>query len=140
MKQSVPTRRSTVMKQPRLLDVRLRLAELYYETRKVPAFLQQAHFMHGQIRNAVQSEEWRKVLSMGRMIAVSDPLFAAAVIGDQIEFIGSRSNTPKKAYVRIGEEKRFRKPLAEIPDGYEAVRRATRRTERRREGEGGGRK
>src|SRR3546814_16039338 len=78
--------------------------------------------MHGQIRNAVQSEEWRKVLSMGRMIAVTDPLFAEAVIGDKIEFIGSRSNTPKQAYVRIGEEERFRKPLAEIADGYEAVR------------------
>src|SRR3546814_4090025 len=76
--------------------------------------------MHGQIRNAVQSEEWRKVLSMGRMIAVTDPLFAEAVIGDKIEFIGSRSNTPKQAYVRIGEEERFRKPLAEIADGYEA--------------------
>src|SRR3546814_3078111 len=48
-----------VAKQPQLLDLRLRLAELYYETRKVPAFLQQARFMHGQIRNAVQSEEWR---------------------------------------------------------------------------------
>src|SRR3546814_4857910 len=44
-----------VAKQPQLLDLRLRLAELYYETRKVPAFLQQARFMHGQIRNAVQS-------------------------------------------------------------------------------------
>src|SRR3546814_8113856 len=62
---------------------------------------------------------FRSVLSMGRMIAVSDPLFAEAVIGDKIEFIGSRSNTPKQAYVRIGEEERFRKPLAEIADGYE---------------------
>src|SRR3546814_20073612 len=64
---------------------------------------------------------WRTVLSMGRMIAVTDPLFAEAVIGDKIEYIGSRSNTPKQAYVRIGEEERFRKPLAEIADGYEAV-------------------
>src|SRR3546814_6415185 len=61
-------------------------------------------------------------LSMGRMISGTDPLFAEAVIGDKIKFIGSRSNTPKQAYVRIGEEERFRKPLAEIADGYEAVR------------------
>src|SRR3546814_5086124 len=74
-----------VAKQPQLLDLRLRLAELYYETHKVPAFLQQARFMHGQIRNAVQSEEWRKVQSMGRMIAVTAPLLAEAVLGDNID-------------------------------------------------------
>lgn len=111
-----------VAKQPQLLDLRLRLAELYYETRKVPAFLEQARYMHGQIRNAAESEEWRKVLSMGRMLAPSNGLFAEAPIGDKIEFIGSRSITPKQAYVRIGEDERFRKPLAEIAEGYEAVR------------------
>lgn len=111
-----------ISRQPQLLDLRLRLAELYYETRKLSAFLQQARYMHGQIRNAADSEEWRKVLSMGRMLAASDPLFAEAPVGDKIEFIGSRSITPKQAYARIGEDERFRKPLAEIADGYEAVR------------------
>lgn len=111
-----------VSKQPELLDLRLRLVELYYETRKADLFLQQARQMQKHVRNPKQSEEWRKVLSMGRMLAPSDPLFAEVPAGDTIEFIGSRPITPQVAYTRIGEDERFRKPLAEIAEAYEAVR------------------
>lgn len=114
--------REQIAKQPQSLDLRLRMAELYYDMRKVPAFLEQARFIQRHIHGAVESEEWRKVLSMGRMLVPGDALFATAPIGDKIEFIGSHSAAPKQAYVRIGEEERFRKPLAEIADAYEAVR------------------
>src|SRR3546814_12658234 len=72
-----------VAKQPQLLDLRLRLAELYYETRKVPAFLQPARFLHGQIPNAVHTEECRKVTNMRLRFAVSDPLFDETGIGEK---------------------------------------------------------
>jgi tryptophan synthase beta chain len=111
-----------VVRQPQLLDLRLRLAELYYETRKVEAFLQQARYVHGQIKGSDKSDEWRKILSMGRMIAATDALFIEAPVGDKIEFIGSKSITPTVAYTRIGEEERFRAPLAEIAEAYELVR------------------
>jgi len=111
-----------IARQPQSLDLRLRLAELYYETRRVQPFLEQARQMHAQIRDPADSEPWRKILSMGRMIAVTDPLFAEAPIGDRIEFVGARATAPKLAYARIGEEERFRKPLAEIAEAYETVR------------------
>ncbi|NKF22628.1 pyridoxal-phosphate dependent enzyme [Solimonas marina] len=118
-----------IAREPQQLDARLRLAELYYEMRKTDAFLFQARYVHQQIPGGEQSTEWRKIISMGRMIAPRDPLFVDAEIGDRIEFVSARPTAapspaaPAHGYTRIGEEERFRKPLAEVAAAYEVIRR-----------------
>lgn len=109
-------------KQPHLLDLRQKLAELYFETRRTDDFLRQARQIHLRIKDPAKSAEWRKVFSMGRMLAASDPLFADTSGGAVIEFVTPKAVAQQQAYTRIGDEERFRKPLQEIAAGYEEIR------------------
>ncbi len=111
-----------ISKQPNLMNLRLRLAELYYETRRTEDFLRQARQMRALIKGSVNVEEWRKVVSMGRMIADHDPMFSEAAIGATIEFIAPRAVAAKASYTRIGDDERFRKPLQELSEGYTEIR------------------
>lgn len=107
--------------QPHLLDLRLKLAELYYETRRVEEFVRGARQMRNYVSNPGKSEEWRKVTSMGRMLAPAESMFNEAP-GDSIPFIASTAAAQKAAYSRIGDEERFKKHLQLLADSYEEIR------------------
>jgi tryptophan synthase beta chain len=107
--------------QPQMLDLRLKLAELYYETRRADEFLRHARQMRSQVKDPQKSDEWRKVLSMGRMMVPGDPLFSESG-GDTIEFVVPKTAAPQSTYTRIGDEERFRKPLLALAEGYEEIR------------------
>ena len=115
-----------ISKQPNLMNLRLRLAELYYETRRTDDFLHQARQMRALIKEGVKSEEWRKVMSMGRMIADHDPLFVEASPDSTIEFIAPKTVSAQARYTRIGDEERFRRPLHELSEDYEKIRQDSR--------------
>lgn len=112
--------------QPNLMNLRLRLAELYYETRRTDDFLHQARQMRALIKPGVKAEEWRKMVSMGRMIADHDPLFLEVSSDASIEFITPKTVAAQVRYTRIGDEERFRKPLQNLSEEYEKIRQDSR--------------
>jgi tryptophan synthase beta chain len=110
-----------IKQQPQMLDLRLKLAELYYETRRGDEFLRQARQMRAHVRDPLQSDEWRKVASMGRMLLPGEDLFREP-LGETIEFIAPKAVAPQNNYTRIGDEERFRQPLQQLAESYEEIR------------------
>lgn len=110
-----------IASQPTVLDLRLKLAELYYETRRVEAFVKLARQVQTMIPNLRRSPDWGRIVSMGRIIALDDPMFLEAEVADRVEYITAKASVVRD-YKRIGEEERFRKPLAAVAEAYEAVR------------------
>lgn len=108
-------------KQPKLLDVRLKLAELYFQTRRVDDFILHARDTRDSIKNLDKSDEWHRIVSMGRMLRPSESLFSD-FNGDAIEFVATQLASDLPAYSRIGDDERFKKPLQALADAYEEIR------------------
>ena len=79
--------------QPRNLQARLKLLELYYETQRIGPFMRNAQELAGQVIDKARSVEWQKCASMGRMLApeaallclVDQPMVGAAQLQQLIE-------------------------------------------------------
>lgn len=110
-----------ISKQPELMDVRLKLAELYYETQQADQFVRQARQMRSYVKDPNKSEEWRQVASMGRMLAPDADIFRESS-GDSIAFIVPKMAAQAQSYKRIADEERFKAPLQRVAEAYEEIR------------------
>lgn len=108
-------------KQPVLLDIRVKLAELYSQTRRVSDFVQLARETRALIKEPKKSVEWSRIVSMGRMLQPNEPLFSE-LSDDAIEFVASRPANEAPSYSRIGDDARFKKPLQDLAAAYEEIR------------------
>jgi tryptophan synthase beta chain len=107
---------------PDLQDVRLKLLELYYETRRGEDFVKAARPLHREL--GPKAREWQRIASMGRMLMPGDPLFSGQG-SDRIEFIGDSKglvDEEARRIVRFGDEERFRPLFNELAAAYEPVR------------------
>ncbi len=111
--------------QPEKLDIRLKLAELYSQTHRVSDFIQHARRTRAFVTNPKNSQEWRQILTMGRMLQPGEPLFNE-LADEAIEFITPQAVTQTANYSRIGDEARFKKPLEDLAAAYEEVRKDVR--------------
>jgi len=114
--------RAKLRAHPGLVQVRLRLLELYFEARRADEFLRLAQEHHKTLLNAANSRQWQRVASMGRMLLPSEPLFCVHD-ADSIEFIGitdAPQDKPKRR--RFGDEARFAPLFEQLGRDYEAVR------------------
>lgn len=118
--------RAKLQQNPGQPDVRLRLLELYFESRRDQDFLRLAREHHRTLRNAAASRDWRRVASMGRMLLPGEPLFASND-ADPIEFIGELDvPAPRPKHGRFGDEERYQSLFADLGRQYEALRADTR--------------
>lgn len=109
---------------PANVAVRLKLAEVYYETSRRSDFLREVHELarRGFDRQAL-ALEWNRVVSMGRMLGIDDRLFDNHE-GDRIEFVEpakAASTHGAAAYVRIGEDPRYQGFFAELAQAHAKV-------------------
>lgn len=65
-----------IAKAPRNVAAKLRLAEVYYITEKVEEFTALADDLQLNHRGELPSEDWRRIMRMGKIIAPDRPLFA----------------------------------------------------------------
>jgi len=112
-------------KQPTKLDVRLKLAELYSQTRRINDFIQHARLTQVLIKEPKKSDEWRRIIAMGRALKPDEPLFSEAH-DDVIKFDAPQSSAEAPTHSRIGDEARFKKPLQDLADAYEEIRKDSR--------------
>ena len=113
-------------KHPTQLEVRLKLAELYSQTRRAADFIQLARQTQSLIKDPNKSDEWRRILSMGRVLQPDEPLFSQSH-DDAIKFVMAQpGGNDAPAHSRIGDEARFKKPLQDLADAYEAIRKDSR--------------
>ena len=113
-------------KQPAQLEVRLKLAELYSQTRRVDDFIQHARLTQSLIKEPKKSDEWRRIVSMGRVLKPDEPLFTESH-DDVIKFdAGQPASKESPVHARIGDEARFKKPLQDLADAYEEIRKDAR--------------
>lgn len=105
--------------QPRNHQLRLKLIELYYETRRVDAFVREAEALAKLTPDKALSPEWQKTLSMGRMLAPHADLFHGEP-GDRITFVGDAPGVaaPPPKYRRYGDEKRFTRYFEDLAKGF----------------------
>lgn len=105
--------------QPRNHQLRLKLLELYYETRKVDAFLREAEALAALTPDKGLSPEWQKTLSMGRMLAPHAEIFHGEP-GERITFVSAAPGTsaPAQKYRRYGDEKRFTRYFDDLSRGF----------------------
>lgn len=108
-------------KQPGLLDVRFKLAELYSQMRRVSDFIQLARETQSLIRDPKKSDEWLRIARMGRKLQPNEPLFSE-LNNDAIKFVESQPDQEAPAHSRIGDEARFKKPLRDLAVAYEEIR------------------
>ncbi|HEX2012027.1 MAG TPA: pyridoxal-phosphate dependent enzyme [Roseateles sp.] len=105
--------------EPRNAELRLSLVELYFETGRQGDFVKEA----GRLRQLADpaSSEWRKVQSMGRMLAPEEPLFQAAQ-GEAVEFVSVdplSASLNKSGVRRIGEGEKYRKHFEKLAGAVE---------------------
>jgi Tfp pilus assembly protein FimV len=60
---------------PRNVDAKLRLADVYYVTEQVEAFLRIAQDLRAHHRHEIADDDWQKVVRMGRVLRPDDSLF-----------------------------------------------------------------
>ena len=112
--------RQQIKAEPRSLDLRIKLLELYYETGRGEEFLAEAGVAGRDIRDHKASKEWQRIANMGRMLLPEAPLFREA-IGDSIEFIEQSAPVARaKAHKRFGE--RHAHYFERLSQDYEAIR------------------
>jgi tryptophan synthase beta chain len=118
--------RAKLQQNPGQPDVRLRLLDLYFESRRDQDFLRLAREHHRTLLDASTSREWQRVASMGRMLLPGESLFAPRH-ADRIEFIGTVDiPAPRPKHRRFGDEERYQGLFAELGARYEEVRRDSR--------------
>lgn len=111
--------------QPALLDVRLKLAELYSQTHRIDDFVQHARQTRVLIKTPKTSPEWRRIVSMGRLLQPKELLFSE--LGDDIiDFDAPTSANQIPNRSRIGDEARFKKSLHDLAVAYEEIRKDAR--------------
>lgn len=115
--------RGQLRTQPRNHAVRLKLLELYYETRRVGPFLALATEMAELIPDKAASSEWQKCASMGRMLIPESQLFSVHG-SDRIEFIGAGYDVvpPKVQVRRLGDDERYAPLFESLGKAFETVR------------------
>lgn len=113
--------RSQLHEHPGLLDLRLKLLELYFETRRAPEFLGEARALSRDLAHKARSREWQRVVSMGRMLAPGDPLFQDT--GDVIEFVGdvAPAADAMPARLRFGDTPQHRPLFEALNAAYAAL-------------------
>ena len=116
--------RKQLEQQPDLQDVRLKLLELYYETRRPEDFLKTARPLHHSIREPGKSRDWQRVASMGRMLMPGEALFSGHA-SDTVEFVAESTaplaEEPKK-FRRFGDDDRYRTLFDDLAVHYETIR------------------
>lgn len=106
--------------EPRSLDLRMKLLELYFETGRQADFIRESNYFNANIHDKTNSKEWQKVANLGRMIAPDSLTFRQSV-GDVIDFVSQSTPSVRKAVrKRFGEG---HAPYFEkLGHDYEAVR------------------
>lgn len=119
--------RKEMRQNPAALDARLKLAELYSQTYRVADFIQHARETRTLIKDLKNSQEWRRIATMGRALQPNELLFSESG-ADVIEFDGARPTAANEVsnHSRIGDEARFKKPLQDLATAYEEIRKDAR--------------
>ena len=103
--------------------VRLKLLEMYFETRRIDEFMKQALLLQSLQRDP-RAVEWQKCVSMGMVLKPGDPMFSQAP-RDTVEFVETRESAtaPKGAPVRrFGDEARRARLFDQLAQDYESAR------------------
>lgn len=112
---------SEIAKKPDNRALQLKLAELYSQTARITDFVAVARRIRELAgRHPERSDEWLRVLNMGRSLCPDEPLFTLSP-SSGFAFEAPREEPPR--HTRIGEEPRFKKPLEELATAYDQVRR-----------------
>lgn len=100
--------------------LRFNLLELYYETARQKDFVKEARHLQQQLADPENSTEWRKVMSMGRMLVPADPMFQQAE--GAVEFISPLSaGADQSGFRRIGEGEKYHKHFAALGEAFERL-------------------
>lgn len=114
--------------QPDLQDVRLKLLELYYETRRPEEFLKTARPLLRALGDPARSREWQRVASMGRMLLPGEALFSGHA-ADTVEFVAESkaplAEEPRK-FRRFGDDDKHRALFDDLSTKYAPVRKDAR--------------
>ena len=115
--------REQLHSQPRNHAARLKLLELYYETRRAGPFLAVAQELAELIPDKAASTEWQKCASLGRMLLPESSLFSSEG-SDRIEFVGAgyEAAPPPAQIRRLGDDERFAPLFKSLGQDFEAVR------------------
>ncbi|HUS23360.1 MAG TPA: pyridoxal-phosphate dependent enzyme [Candidatus Binatia bacterium] len=100
--------------------VRLKLLELYFETRRTEDFLKQARTLWAKQGNAT-TREWQKTISMGMILAPTDPLFRQAQ-RERVEFVDAAEMPKAPPVRRFGDEARRMRLFEQLAADYQKVR------------------
>ncbi|MDR3417450.1 MAG: pyridoxal-phosphate dependent enzyme [Nevskia sp.] len=108
--------------QPDNVALRLRLLELYYETQRAEPFLSQAQELAVLVADKGASPEWRRCLSMGRMLIPGAQLFSIEG-SDRIEFVGMTVDAEKALAQgrRLGDDERFTAHFQALADAVSTL-------------------
>lgn len=115
--------RKQLERQPGLADVRMRLLQLYYETRRPEDFVKTARPLHQSLKDPRASRDWQRVASMGRMLVQGEPMFSGHA-SDRVEFVADvgMPTAETKKVQRFGDEERYRPLFEALAAQYEPVR------------------
>ncbi|MBI3171789.1 MAG: tetratricopeptide repeat protein [Hydrocarboniphaga effusa] len=73
--------KQALQKDPKRTDVRVKLAEIYFETNKAAEFVEIAKKLKGQLPDA----EWQKIALLGSQVAAGNDLFKDATAGASVD-------------------------------------------------------
>ncbi len=73
--------KQALQKDPKRTDVRVKLAEIYFETNKAAEFVEIAKQLKGQLPDA----EWQKIALLGSQVAAGNDLFKDATAGASVD-------------------------------------------------------
>lgn len=73
--------KQALQKDPKRTDVRVKLAEIYFEANKTDEFVETAKQLKGQLPDA----EWQKIALLGSQIAAGNDLFQGATAGGAVD-------------------------------------------------------
>ncbi|MEM7466620.1 MAG: FimV/HubP family polar landmark protein [Pseudomonadota bacterium] len=76
--------KEAISNSPRNFSAKLRLAEVFYITERIPEFVEISQDIHENHRPEISDEDWRRVMRMGKMIAPDEPPFSGpqSIMGD----------------------------------------------------------